>query len=426
MKTSGDRASWLNEVADAIMDGGAMPPSIEQLCLIIPDRIVTSRNDGYNTAAAAFGEARRKDFRAGQRVIIQEMVAALREQGFVDGDDRALRWCKPLDGEWQVKLGAPARSFTIRGQHERRLMHGRNLLGERSEDGDRIGSPGILESGRARPFQVEVYKPSGSTKLMELQVHPLALAIPPMTARERDALRESIGKDGVKVPLVMYQGKVLDGRNRLYFASTLNKPVHLEEFHGTEEEAKRHVALLNLSRRHLTAQQCAVAMVNLFGDEADKESLKALEEGYVLGAVKRLSSAPKLAASKRADRGPEWHEIVAHKAREIGVHVTPSTIKRMKEVMAAPETKAAVERGEITTTSEAVRRARAEKGKPKPLPRDANAGNLFNRLSTIVQNFVAITGEEMPYAQSVSERLDQIEQLVPRVRRALREQRMIV
>ena len=64
--------------------------------------------------------------------------------------------------------------------------------------------------------------------------------------------------------------------------------------------------------------------------------------------------------------------------------------------------------------------------KPKPLPRDANAGNLFNRLSTIVQNFVAITGEEMPYAQSVSERLDQIEQLVPRVRRALREQRMIV
>jgi hypothetical protein len=230
----------------------------------------------------------------------------------------------------------------------------------------------------------------------------------------------------VKTPLVLYQGKVLDGRNRLYFASTLKKPVQLKEFDGTEDEAKRHVAALNLARRHLNPQQLAIAAINLFGEEAAKETLRAYQ--LKVGRAKKTGneSPPTLAAIKRPSREAEWHEVVARRANEVGLNTTPAAIKAMKNVVAAPETKAAVEAGEITTAAEAIRRARSEKGKPKPLPRDANAGNLFNRLSTIVQNFVAITGEQMPNAQSVSERLDQIEQLVPRVRRALREQRVIV
>lgn len=420
MKTSGDRASWLNAVADHIMDGGTLPPSVDRLCLIIPDRIVTAHNDGYNTAAAVFGESRRDDYKAGQRVIIEEMVETLRDQGFVNGDDRGLRWLMPLDGEWQVKLDD--RSLTIRGQRERRLVHERNLLGERDEEsGDRIGPAGILESGKARPFQVEVLGSRGGTKTMELQVHPFATLIPPMTERERDTLRESIAKDGVKMPLVLYQGRVLDGRNRLYFASVLKKPVQIKEFEGTEEEAKRYVFVLNLARRHLTPLQCAVAVINLFGNAAARETRLKKVQGY----KKRDLDLP--TRSREDTRREEWHYIVARKAREeVGVEVTPSTILLTKEVMSAPETKAAVERGEITTANEATRRARAEKGKP-PMSRDvnANAVNLFNRFSTIVQNFAAITGEEMPNAQTISERLDQIEELLPRVRQALRDQRVI-
>ena len=128
LKTNGDRVSWLNATADHIMDGGSNPPSIDRLCLVLPDKIVTAINDGHNTAAAAFGEGKRDDYRAGQRVIVTEMVEVLREQSFVYGDDQALQWLKPLDGIWTVRLGD--REITIRGQRERRLVRDRAMLGE--------------------------------------------------------------------------------------------------------------------------------------------------------------------------------------------------------------------------------------------------------------------------------------------------------
>jgi hypothetical protein len=147
------------------------------------------------TAANAFGEDRRDDYRAGQRVIIQEMVEVLRAQGFVSGADRALRCLKP-------------RSW-------------------------------CFASGKSRPFELYVLGPRGGIMRRAVQVHPLALAMPPMT--EAESLRASIEKDGVKVPLLLYQNKILDGRNRGYFASVLNKPVKIEEFEGTEDEAKRRI-----------------------------------------------------------------------------------------------------------------------------------------------------------------------------------------
>jgi hypothetical protein len=420
MKTSGDRASWLTEVADQIMDGGNNPPSIDRLCLIIPSKIVTGINDGHNTAAAAFGEAKRDDYRAGQRIIIQEMVQLLREQQFVNGDDAALRWVKPLDGEWQVAVGD--RQFTIRGQRERRLIHERYLLGDRDEDGNefRVGLRGILEGekDKARPFAVDVIRPRGGTKPMEFQVHPLALAIPPMSQREREVLRESIARDGVKVPLEIYEGKVLDGRNRLYFASILKKPVHIKEFVGTEEQARRHVANLNLARRHLNRLQLALAAINLFGDEAGKEALAAIKQGNFEGG----KSTGK---SRSSSELKEWHQRVAEKAESVGIKVTPNIVWTLKEVLDAPETKAKVESGEITIAARATRRARTEKGKAQATPRERNGEYTSNRLGTIIEFLGSVLEIEIVPERSISERLDQIERLIPQVRELLRQRKII-
>jgi hypothetical protein len=289
-------------------------------------------------AAEAFGEARRGDYRAGQRVIVQEMVDALREQGFANGDDQALRWLKPLDGEWKIKMGD--REFTVRGQRERRLSADRNMLGESDEaDGSLIGAPGILTSGKSRPFEVEVIGPRGGVTTQAFQVHPLALAIPPMTARERVALRTSIDRNGVKVPLVIFQGKVLDGRNRLYFASVLKKPVRIEEFTGTEEEARRYVAVLNLHRRQLNPVQRAVAVTNLFGEQAREETADAAYQATVGRPQKNAEKLPsETVAIPKKDRGREWHEIVARKANKIGLNVTASAIRGVAEVIGAPQT----------------------------------------------------------------------------------------
>jgi hypothetical protein len=424
MKTTGDRASWLTEVADQIMDGGLFPPSIDRLCLIIPDKIVTAINDGHNTAAAAFGEAKRDDYRAGQRVIITEMVQLLREQQFVNGDDIALRWVKPLDGEWQVAVGD--RQFTIRGQRERRLIHERYLLGERDEDSNefRIGLPGILEGekNKARPFAVDVIKPRGGTKPMEFQVHELALAIPPMSQREREILRDSIARDGVKVPLEIYEGKVLDGRNRLYFASVLKKPVHIKEFVGTQEEARRHVANLNLARRHLNPLQRALAVGELYGADARRKAEEALQAGRILGNQNRSPSTPNLGATAQRQ---EWHQIAAVEANKDGWNVTAASVREAVEIIDAPKTRAAVESGEIKIASRAKRRARTEKGKAQSTPRERNGEYTSNRLGTIIEFLGSVLEIEIVPERSISERLDQIEQLIPQLRESLRQRKII-
>jgi hypothetical protein len=118
---------------------------------------------------------------------------------------------------------------------------------------------------QARPFElsevfnVDVVGPRGGVTRRSFQPHPLAMAIPPMTKREREALCTSIAELGVLVPPVIYQDKVLDGRERLYCAASVGKPVRIEEFKGTEDEARRYLAVLNniCGGRHLTPAQCA-------------------------------------------------------------------------------------------------------------------------------------------------------------------------
>jgi hypothetical protein len=423
MKSTGDRASWLTEIADQIMDGGDNPPSIDRLYLVVPHNIVTAANDGYVTAAAAFGEARRDDCRAGQQVIVQEMVQLLRNQGFVGGDDSALVWLKELDGEWQVAVDD--HQFTVRGQLQRRLIKDRHSLGERSEEsGERIGTPGTLESGNSRPFPVDVMGARGGIKPMAFQVHPLALAIPPMTEKEREALRKDIEANGVKIPLEIFEGKVLDGRNRLYFASILKKPVHIKQFEGTNDQARRHVLSLNVVRRHLNALQRASWAIDLFGDEARKEALASLEKGRILGGETAISWRANSSSSKQIKK---WEDRVAEKANDAGIDATAYNVKIMNGANGAPETKAAVERGEIRVGSEVRQRARAEKSKTvAPVPRDHNIDEIMKELAKFIEFLSSVLTWKLSIGETPSERLDQIEQhLIPQVRKLLQERKVI-
>ena len=63
----------------------------------------------------------------------------------------------------------------------------------------------------------ETYGPIASTSRMEtgmLEFHPLSLLFPLVTGTEFDALVEDIRRNGVLEPVVLHDGKILDGRNR--------------------------------------------------------------------------------------------------------------------------------------------------------------------------------------------------------------------
>ena len=93
-----------------------------------------------------------------------------------------------------------------------------------------------------------------------LEDYPIAEIFPLLSDAELKELAKDIEENGLWVPILIYEGKILDGRNR-YRAMQLI-PDYLEEGFLDQEEYREHlsefhgdpierVISLNLKRRHL-------------------------------------------------------------------------------------------------------------------------------------------------------------------------------
>jgi len=91
----------------------------------------------------------------------------------------------------------------------------------------------------------------------ELQSHPLADQFPLMDVSGDDykAFRRDIKTNGQKVKIVLFEGKILDGRNRYQACKDLGIEPLVEEFKGSSSDAAVYVLALNLHHRHLTRNQ---------------------------------------------------------------------------------------------------------------------------------------------------------------------------
>jgi len=87
-------------------------------------------------------------------------------------------------------------------------------------------------------------------------------------------MAEDIKVHGVKMPVIVYDGQILDGRHRVALASVLRKPIVVNEFKGTEEQARDEVVSLNVARRHLTMAQRVLIVRELFLPQAKIEAEK--------------------------------------------------------------------------------------------------------------------------------------------------------
>lgn len=163
-----------------------------------------------------------------------------------------------------------------------------------------------------------------------VEYHPLADAFPFMSDEEFEALVQDIDAQGLLHPIVMFEGKILDGRNRHKACQKLGIPHREIKFQG--EDPAAFVASENLRRRHLTPTQLAVA-------------------------AEALANAMKGRPKVTGPAGPEAPEHVApvttiSKAAEL-TGASPTAIKRVRRVKkeGAPEVVKAMESGEITATA---------------------------------------------------------------------------
>jgi N6-adenosine-specific RNA methylase IME4/ParB-like chromosome segregation protein Spo0J len=97
-----------------------------------------------------------------------------------------------------------------------------------------------------------------------LEFHSLANLFPLIEGQEFEALVADVREHGVREPVVLFEGKILDGRNRYRAAQAAGVEFDIREFDG--DDALGFVISLNLHRRHLSESQrgmVAAAIANM-------------------------------------------------------------------------------------------------------------------------------------------------------------------
>lgn len=148
-----------------------------------------------------------------------------------------------------------------------------------------------------------------------------------------DALQEDIRANGIHEPIVVYQGEILDGRNRYMAARDLGIEFPVREFEGTEAEALAFVMSRNLHRRHLT--------------QAQKVAAAAQAANMPVGGNQHGASLRQLA-------DPPEAVITTQQAAE-AMGVATRTVERAKKVVkeGAPELVAAMAAGKVAVSAAA-------------------------------------------------------------------------
>lgn len=105
-------------------------------------------------------------------------------------------------------------------------------------------------------------------------IHPAVNLFPLMGAEDLARLTASIKKHGLRHPIVLFCGGILDGRNRLAGCRAAEVEPVFRDFDGDADGAVDYVLDVNAERRHLTpAQRAAIAVeaISLYSAAARKK-----------------------------------------------------------------------------------------------------------------------------------------------------------
>jgi len=181
-------------------------------------------------------------------------------------------------------------------------------------------------------------------------VHPAATLFPMMDAEALQALAADIREHGQREPVILFNGAVLDGRNRLRACELAGvEPQFVTR--DDVESPTTFVLSLNLHRRHLTPVQCAALAFKVSGAFAAEAAERARAGNAKGGSAERKSSNESLLDSIAPKQDSDARALTqAAKAVGAGINAT----ERMAAVYRdAPEVFAAVESGAITTVTDA-------------------------------------------------------------------------
>ncbi len=128
----------------------------------------------------------------------------------------------------------------------------------------------------------------------ELQFHPAASVFPMMRGEEYQELLYDIQEHGLREPILLCDGQILDGRNRFRVCREIGIEPAFRKWDGKGGSPLSVVLSLNLHRRHLTSSQRAAIAVEILPmlEREAKERQRESGREHGRGKVVQKTSQP--------------------------------------------------------------------------------------------------------------------------------------
>lgn len=124
-------------------------------------------------------------------------------------------------------------------------------------------------------------------------IHPLAKIFPVMNEATFESLKNDIGQNGQREPVVFWRGYLIDGRNRWKACDELGIDVNFREASPNENPLSLVISL-NINRRHMTNAQRAMAAAKLANLAIGRRSAKWQQGVSVEDAARLMSCSPRM------------------------------------------------------------------------------------------------------------------------------------
>jgi hypothetical protein len=155
-----------------------------------------------------------------------------------------------------------------------------------------------------------------------------------------EALKASIAKSGIKMPIWLFEGKVLDGRNRLKAGLAVGHKFTTPDFnffHGTAAEAKAFVDAANIHRRHHSKDQKAKLVKARIAEQPGASNrqiakLCAVSHTFV-NKVREGMAAPEVDDRKLKALDKAWNDDLTDEQRERFVKAYAVDIRELLEAV---------------------------------------------------------------------------------------------
>lgn len=214
---------------------------------------------------------------------------------------------------------------------------------------------------------------------MSLEFHPYANIFPMISGSAFDELKADIAAHGVREPVWLYEGKILDGRNRYRAAQIVSADIETKEYTGADPLA--FVVSLNLHRRHLTESQRAMVAANMANLDATSFRGNQHTANLQEATTTRAKAAELLNVSERSVNTAKAVQRTADESLSSAITEGSVSLHSAAAIATLPkdEQKEIVAKGEKEILAKA-KEIRAEKSKAKRQERivkiaEISAGN---------------------------------------------------